>query len=151
MLRSYQPVERQPVIPKPVISKPEMMLRNYQPVERQPVISKPETMLRNYQPAERQPIISPKAAEENMFDMEQPLGSEDEPHHFPSALRPSYDAPTYLRFFNESIEVTLKGDRVRRPEAAVQHATQGSDTLDDVDFEGETSLWGAFVRQRKQT
>jgi hypothetical protein len=46
----------------------------------------------------------------------------------------------YLRFFNESIEVTSKGDRARRPEAAVHHGTQGSDTFDDVDFEGETSV-----------
>jgi hypothetical protein len=112
-----------------------------------------EIVLRNYQPVARQPLVS-KPNKENMIDIEEPVDSGDEPHHFPAALHPTYDTPSYLRFFNESIEVTLKGDRSPRPSsqigAAAIHATQDSDTLEEIDFEGKTSIWGSFVRQKKQ-
>jgi hypothetical protein len=113
-----------------------------------------EIVLRNYQPVDRQPLVS-KPDKENMIDFEEALDSGDEPQHFPAVLHPTYDTPSYLRFFNESIEVTLKGDRSHRPGspigAAAIHATQDSDTLEDIDFEGKTSIWGSFVRQKKHS
>jgi hypothetical protein len=118
-----------------------------------PRLQPAEIVRRNYQPVDRQPLVS-KAEKENVIDLEEALDPGDQPQHFPAALHPTYDTPSYLRFFNESIEVTLKGDRSRRPgspiKAAADHATQESDTLEDVDFEGKTSIWGAFVRQKKQ-
>lgn len=78
---------------------------------------------------------------------------ENMPSAFPSTRTAEFNTPSTLRFFNQSVEVTLKGARLERPREAVaavstQHshgATQDSDTLDDVDMSGMTSLWG-FAR-----
>lgn len=137
---------------KPTLVNMMIDQQNLRPLS--PRLQTAENMLRNNdQLVDRQPLIS-KPAKEDMLDFGDPLDSGDEPHHFPAALHPTYDTPSYLRFFNESIEVTLKGDRSRRPSspigAAADHATQESDTLEDIAFEGKTSIWGAFVRQKKQ-
>jgi hypothetical protein len=157
-LRRPQESVSNPYLVQPVrgTSKPTLVVKMANQENLRPSSSRlhpAESMPRNDQQVDRQPLIS-KPDKENMIDVEEPLDSGDMPHHFPAALHPTYDTPSYLRFFNESIEVTLKGDRSRRPgspiKAAADNATQDSDTLEDIDFEGKTSIWGAFVRQKKQ-
>ena len=94
------------------------------------------------------------------LNIEQHVESENEYPDFPMARQPAYDAPSFLRFFNESVEVTLKGEKLARPQSPLESAkaaalqqvtatTQDSDTLDDLDLEGKTSLWESFAHVQK--
>jgi hypothetical protein len=76
-----------------------------------------------------------------------------QPH--PTDSNPSFDPPPFLRFFNEGVEVDLRGRPLARSESrttdgapavsrnpSYSKAKEESDSDDDLGLDGKTTLWG---------